>query len=139
MENMAAAIDALGSYDVELTRKALSFLVKGGFDSATKYILPLTVHPDVAIRFFAKKAVRIMRARQTKNTQIQASKVNLESATEQLSATEQSQNVEEVSVVKEVSTGREPAGSSSPSSFRRYCAVRNHHTSPAYRRASVVI
>ncbi len=64
MENMSAAIDALGSYDVELTRKALAFLVRGGFDSAVKYIMPLTVHPDVAIRFFAKKAVRILRTRQ---------------------------------------------------------------------------
>ena len=131
MENMAAAIDALGSYDVELTRKALSFLVKGGFGSAVKYILPLTVHPDVAIRFFAKKAVRIIRSRQAQGL-----------SSESVSSVSHVSNVEsKVSDTVNVGDKKVAAGSSSHKSSitGSESTIRNHHSSPKYKRAFVII
>jgi len=60
---MSTAIEGLESYDVELTRKSLKFLIQSGSDTAIKYIMPLTIHPDVAIRYIAKKAVKLIRSK----------------------------------------------------------------------------
>ena len=86
MENIAAAIEGLHSYDIETTRTSLHFLVKHGSQAAVKYILPLTVHPDVAIRFFAKKAIRIIRAKPDIIEEAQRSDGSLTGASASVSA-----------------------------------------------------
>ena len=62
MENVAAALEALGTYDLESTKKALAFLIEHGDPAVVGKILPLTAHPDVAIRYFAKRAVAHLRS-----------------------------------------------------------------------------
>jgi hypothetical protein len=148
MDNMAAAVDALGSYDVEVTRKALSFLVRGGFDSAIKYIMPLSVHPDVAIRFFAKKAIRLIRERQMrlksqhsmdKAMSLEAESMALEAETmgSGESAELESWKTEGTQRVSSVSEGiSSPPASSSKA---RPSSVRNHHSIPRFKRGLVVI
>ncbi len=63
MESIAAAVEALSTYDLEETKRALQYLVTQGEQAALEHILPLTAHPDVAIRYFAKRAVSILRKR----------------------------------------------------------------------------
>ena len=63
MESIAAAVEALSTYDLEETKRALHYLVSQGEQAALEHILPLTAHPDVAIRYFAKRAVTILRKR----------------------------------------------------------------------------
>ena len=63
MESIAAAVEALSTYDLEETKRALHYLVSQGEQAALEHILPLTAHPDVAIRYFAKRAVTILRQR----------------------------------------------------------------------------
>jgi len=55
VENIAQAIEALESYDLERTKEALHYLIRAGELRAIEHILPLTQHPDVALRHFAKK------------------------------------------------------------------------------------
>lgn len=63
MQDTAQAIDALGSFDVDVTKEALVWLADHGEITALEHVLPLSAHPDVAIRWFAKKALRALRER----------------------------------------------------------------------------
>ena len=73
MENVAQAIEALKSYDLEDTKQALRYLIREGELCAIEHVLPLTQHPDVALRYFAKRALRILRDRVARSTPPSAS------------------------------------------------------------------
>jgi hypothetical protein len=57
-----AALEALDSYDPAETKRGLRFLVDEGDFQALSRILPLTQHPDPAIRFVAKRAAKELRS-----------------------------------------------------------------------------
>lgn len=59
---LEAAYDALDSYDPAATKRALRYLVDAGEISALPRILPLTQHPQAAIRFVAKRAAQELRS-----------------------------------------------------------------------------
>lgn len=56
------ALEALESYDPALTKRALRFLVDQGDPRVLPRVLPLSQHPDAAIRFVAKRAIKELRA-----------------------------------------------------------------------------
>lgn len=62
MHDVAEALEGLKSYDLEVTKEALGWLVTRGEVTALEAVLPLTQHPDVAIRHFAKRAVAALRS-----------------------------------------------------------------------------
>lgn len=57
----AQAYEALDSFEPGLTKRAMRFLVDVRDAEALPRILPLTQHPDAAIRFVAKRAVKELR------------------------------------------------------------------------------
>lgn len=62
IQDREAALEALESYEPATTKRALRFLVDQKDFQALPRILPLTQHPDPAIRFVAKRAARELQA-----------------------------------------------------------------------------
>ena len=63
MDDTAQAIEALETHDVDRIKEALTWLIRHGEITALEHTLPLIQHPHVAIRWYAKKAVRALRER----------------------------------------------------------------------------